>query len=317
MWNSLEPKDKANFILKIIKYTLISLPFILSAIYGYDYLERNLKWFFVNKTTNTSANTVQIHFGERDALISRQFSDASQACWYYYGEYEHLHPYILWSAGMGNSNESNFPKIRVIAEANWDARNCAYDEPQFQVKLLGVEYTKHRIEVQLSKNSDFIHIANSYAYYGSELIFDNVGRIRERKILSPSNNHKFNCKIFGLNKENTLSDCKSDKKESRKEKDRKEKIEELAKETNLHFNDLEIVIAEEKYNKLSKDEIVTISSYIEKRKDLHEKLAQDGCGVITIEPVLKNKSYGSVKPAIAFLCFKDDVKSHVRLMIKK
>ena len=60
-----------------------------------------------------------------------------------------------------------------------------------------------------------------------------------------------------------------------------------------------------------------IGSYIKKRNSLHTKLKEHGCGVITIEPVLENTFHSSTKPAIAFLCFKDHDKSHVRLMIRE
>lgn len=299
-WNSLEPKDKSIFFLRIIKYILVTIFLGVLFYKGFDYFKKYVS------SISVSPSAVQIHFGERDAIISRKFSDASQACWHYYGDYKHLHPYILWGEDDEGRSKSKLPRIRVIAKANWSAQNCVHDQSQLQVKLLGIEFTEHRIEAQLSEDSDFVHIADSKAYYGSELIFDSDGRIKERKILSNGN---VNCRIFDSNKKSgVVGDC-------RFKENKEEKSKESRKRKNVSSNELDI---ERKEGKLSDDDFMKIIGiYINKRNGLHTKLKEHGCGVITIEPVLENIFHSSTKPAIAFLCFKDHDKSHVRLMIRE
>ncbi len=142
-------------------------------------------WFFdsVSKITGKSSTSGGIPIlGEVDATVSRPFKDATQACWYYHANYENSHPYtVLWNKP---DKEDSFPKIRVIAEpAHWQAEKCTKEKGE--VRLVGIEYTKHSIEAQFEKNKNFVQVATSEAYYRSALFFDKKnGRITERKLLS-------------------------------------------------------------------------------------------------------------------------------------
>jgi hypothetical protein len=392
--NSLKPKAKIKFFLKIFKYFFAALFASGGLIIVHQYMSIEitttatalsnaaasaesaaLAMSSASAELSTSVNSVAtvaakisnnlsisvsqglpVTYGDKGAIISKEFNDSLQACWYYHANYKHLHPYnLFWSVSVDEEDSSTpkFPKIRVIAEANWYGQNCVYhtldnvepkqtDSQQMQsvaqqVMLLGIEYTKHRIEAQMSESDDFIHIADSEAYYGSELIFGEKGRITERKILKSKKDYQ--CKAFGLEKwksENCV--FVPDIKDRKKIKDRIEDLlKKEAKETDFRFNILEIyplfkpesLNAPEKKLKIPEKEFrEAIETYIEKRKKLHNKLIEEGCGVLTIEPQLggisqdKDKSQEmkekkAIKPAIAFLCLKEGAPSHVRLMIRE
>jgi len=265
-----------------------------------------------SSTSQTNSNLSINYYGAKDGIVSRPFKDGMQACWYYHANYKNLHPYtLLWEK---SKKVDTYLKIRVIANpAYWYAQSCIKDEGK--VKLIGIEYTKHAIEVQLNKDEDFIHIASSNAYYQSELLFDNEGRINARKVLKSDINcvtNNFDCKtgqfIGALEKKN-----ESDGGRIRREK----RIKEL-KEKNSPFNELEIIPTPQfNLKKTSAEEykkyVEATQFYIEERNKLHQNLAEEGCGVISIEPEPKKETGILIKPSIAFLCFKES-ESHVRLM---
>lgn len=271
-------------------------------------------WFFdgISKITGKSSTSSGIHIhGEVDAMVSRPFKDATQACWYYHANYENSHPYtVLWNKP---DKEDSFPKIRVIAEsAYWQAEKCTKENGQ--VKLAGIEYTKHTIEAQFEKNQGFVQIATSDAYYRSAIFFDkNNGRITERKVLANYGGSDFEyessphmCDVIKEVKKIGKFECSNPKKEKHTFKSLKER--------NGNFNILEIRSDfdprkdREKYRQ-------AIMLYIEEREELHTKLAKKGCGAISIEPELTEDPEIHFQTSIAFLCLKGSgTHSHVRLM---
>lgn len=265
----------------------------------------------------------------KSAIVSPIISDPLQACWFYYANYINSHPYtILWEESMNAEGTEGGDKIRVIADpAYWYAHSCVKENNK--VKLIGLEYTRHSIEAKLKKNEKdgFVHIASSDAFYRSELIFDEQGRIVERKVLKADD---YDCKIFSSSREilsllasNSVKDSrrKCDKEESIKdvesEEERRKKIENLKKQDNP-FNKLEI----RPTKKFSKEHIDIIYFYVDKRNQVHKNLTEKGCGVISVEPKpeenpkekTKEKAVSLIKPSIAFLCYKEGGGSHVRLM---
>ncbi len=256
-----------------------------------DFRNKYSGWFFdsIAKVTGKSSTPgdVQIH-GSVDATVSRPFKDAAQACWYYHANYENSHPYtILWKKPEG---KDNYPKIRVIAEsAYWQAEKCTKEKGE--VKLIGIEYTKHSIEAQFeeikgSENEEnFVQIATSKAYYRSALSFDKNGRITERKLLESDFEYEYESVYHHL--------CYLMEREGRCDKvpGQVKRYEDLKKKKN-NFNILEVVsnfdpdknsIEREKYHQ-------AMILYIKEREKLHTELVETGCGAISIEPELTEDS---------------------------
>lgn len=340
------------FVVITSSVILIILIIVMGLLFGPGLPEKIIDSIIISQKKAINTN-LSIHYdgkdnkdNNKDAMVSRSFEDEIQACWYYHANYKNSHPYtLLWEK---SEKGEEHPKIRIIADpAYWYAHSCIIKEGK--VRLIGTEYTKHSIEAQLSENKDFIRIAESNAYYQSELIFDQKGRPTERKVLESD----FKCVV----KDNF--DCKTERFYSIKEKKFESKDEERIKmegqirdlkNENTPFNKLEIIItknAKEGFirNKvpvprrkprgiksapqavgfqpdfaprdegLNPAEIKAIKLYIREREKLHRNLAEEGCGVISIEPNPKKeaKTDSLVKPSIAFLCFKES-GSHVRLM---
>lgn len=277
-----------------------------------NFRNKNSEWFFdgISKLTGktSASNNLSIHFGDGDATVSQPFKDATQACWYYHANYEHSHPYtLLWER---SEETKNFPKIRVIAQpAYWSAQDCRIEKGD--ISLIGIEYTKHTIEAQFNDYSNFIPIATSEAYYKSKLNFDKEGRITDRKVLISD----FTCKILDAFSSPTKYCSVFTQKQNQAEK--KIEIKKL-KTSKDSFNYLEIIpnskytknVAAEEYDLYKQ----AINLYVLKRNELHEGLAKEGCGAISIEPKFED-DYGNINPTmLAFLCYKKAGGSHVRMM---
>jgi len=272
-------------------------------------------WFFdsVGKITGKSSmsNDYSIH-GSVDATVSRPFKDAAQACWYYHANYENSHPYtVLWKK---SKVEDGYPKIRVIAEkAYWQAEKCTKEKSE--VKLIGIEYTKHSIEAQFKENKGFELIATSDAYYRSALSFDKAGRITERRVLESDFEYEYESEseyshlCYALNKVQKKED-RCDRVSSLEPK----KFQDLKKKKN-EFNSLKIASNfDPDKNSIDPEEYrQAIILYIKERENLHTELSRQGCGAISIEPELVEDSGNLFNTSIAFLCFKES-GSHVRLM---
>lgn len=268
---------------------------------------------FTNKASSSAASaSVSIDYLGGGATVSSPFKDAIQACWYYHANYKNSHPYtLLWKKP---TKEDVYPKIRVIADpAYWSAQNCEIEKGE--VSLIGLEHTKHSIEAQFDKNSDFTHIATSDAYYRSKLSFDHTGRITGRKILQSD----FTCKFYGEfdNTGEFWGVFDNEKKRCARtalqaQLRGKEKIQAL-KEKNSTFNDLEIILTP-RFDQNNHVHREAINLYIKEREGLHKELVEQGCGAISIEPKSEKKETGKlIETSIAFLCFKES-GSHVRLM---
>lgn len=273
-------------------------------------------WFFdsISKVTGKSSipSGVQIR-GDVDATVSIPFKDAIQACGYYHANYKNSHSYtVLWNK---SKVEGGYPKIRVIAEpAYWQAEKCTQEEGE--VKLIGIEYTKHSIEAQLEKNKGFVQIATSDAYYRSALFFDGNGRITERKVLKSDFEYEY---------ESVYSNLCYVLNEAMEKEDRCDKItsqgikhfKDLTKKKS-DFNILKITSGfnPDKGSKESEAYSEAIILYIKEREKLHKELVEKGCGAISIEPDLEQDSGDFLQTSIAFLCLKKSraSHSHVRLM---
>lgn len=296
-----------------------------------DFRNKYSHWFFDNigKVTGKSSTSGGVHIqGDVDATVSRPFKDAIQACWYYHANYVNSHPYtILWNKP---DEEGNYPKIRVIADpAYWQAEKCIKENGQ--VKLIGIEYTKHAIHAQSGINENFIQIATSEAYYRSALFFDRNGRITERKVLSNKDRKESN---FEYISSAFLCDLIKDATDRRNveclnpEKGKENTSESLEERSNSNenkkytfidlkqrpdnFNILQIV---ELYPGDSEGYSQAIIRYIKERENLHTELVKKGCGAISIEPELAEANGELIQTSIAFLCLKESgPHSHVRLM---
>ncbi|MCB1986192.1 MAG: hypothetical protein H6936_06885 [Burkholderiales bacterium] len=136
------------------------------------------------QSTNTNNNAVNqvVHLpGAGDAQIHTGFAGgASQACWYYFANYETSHPYtVLWDV---SKEGTLYPKIRVIADkGTWKAERCIKIDKK--AKLIGLETIEHRLEAQFVEGGEFFHIANTEATYHSALHFNDQGRIIHRRIM--------------------------------------------------------------------------------------------------------------------------------------
>lgn len=244
-----------------------------------------------------------ISLGEgKDAKVSGEFKSAIQACWYYQAHYKSLHPYtVLWE----QSGNTDYPKIRVVAERGiWNAHRCIKDKEV--VKLIGDEYITHKIEAQFAENDEYEHIATSKAKYYSALLFDEKGRISQRRIKEAA----YKCiPPEGF----TVKDCK-DKAEVTQNKENNN--------NSLKYENI-IIITELKNEKEKQEKFGSekyseaIELYLRKRETLHKNLVEQGCGAVPIEPEFTNKGGNLEKPSIVFLCHKNDDKSHVRVMVRK
>ncbi len=270
------------------------------------------QFFNKSKSSASASANLAVHFGEGNATISKPFKDAIQACWYYHANYKHSHPYtVLWNKPDARNL---YPKIRVIAEpAYWSAENCSMEKKE--IKLIGTEYTKHTIEAQFGKGDNFIPIATSHAFYKSALYFDDVGRVTERKIIKSDFEYKSSdlCDYITLAAEkNNYIQC-----EKKKASDSDKWIDGLKNRINS-FNILQIdsISGQIKINMENTPDPFreAIILYIKERKKLHDELAKEGCGVISIEPKSRNKQNQLIKTSLAFLCHKEKGGSHVRLM---
>ncbi|AEJ01388.1 hypothetical protein Nit79A3_1568 [Nitrosomonas sp. Is79A3] len=273
-------------------------------------------------------NTIIEVSGER-TVVSKSFPDISQACWFYHDNYTNLHPYtITWNKTP--SKDTRYPEIRVIAEsAFWKSRTCIQDKEE--TYLLGDETVNHIIEARFAEDRDFVRIATSTATYRSKLFFDPMGRPFVRKVVTD----EYRCRLLLPDRLEILHfpnqrfpdlDCKIHVSSSpsiiteeihKKEKKEREKEQK-------HINSL-IITLDARNHKIVTDDYKTtpnieyieaLKLYINERKNVHDGLAKKGCGVIAFEPEL-GKTDSKMKPAIAFLCFKDEVGSHVRLMMRE
>ena len=181
------------------------------------------------------------------------------------------------------------------------------------MKLIGAETINHRIEAQLNETSDFKHIADAKANYSSELIFDDSGRIIERKIKGGD----YKCAMHISFKENGIylpDDCSDVLTNDKSKQDGNSR-----KIGNSYSNSIVIRPIKIQEHKKEDNYVKALKLYIDKRKQMHDKLAVQGCGVVTIEPerVENKKAKESMKPSIVFLCYKDSPeKSHVRVMVR-
>lgn len=314
--------------------------------------KKNVDWFIdsISKITGKSSIPigVQIH-GDVDATVSMPFKNAAQACWYYHANYENSHAYtVLWDKSeLVKVDPEILVKIRVIAEpAYWQAERCTKEDGQ--VKLIGIEYTKHSIEARLEekkekaqgkKDKGFVKIASSEAYYRSALFFDKDGRITERKVLEnqekkdrkEGGNFEYEsspgrlCVAVKQATNNRNVECPNPKKENtsqsleeRPDPDENEKYTfKSLKKRSDNFNVLKISSDFEPFKDSlnSKDYRQAIMLYIKEREKLHSELVTKGCGAISIEPELTEDTGNFFQTSIAFLCLKKSGKqSHVRLM---
>lgn len=286
---------------------------------------------------NENDSVTQIS-GEK-TIVSKAFSDISQACWFYHDNYKSQHPYTLtWSkkstedANYSKIEDANYPKIRVIAEsAIWKSRACIRDG--VETYLLGDEAVNHTIEAQFAKDRDFVRIATSEATYQSKLFFDPSGRPTVRKVVTDKDGYKChllipinkassdytpNQLLSSLRKVCTTKPSPSPSADAREIREVEKKDGEREKQK--HINSLIITLDKEHHKNYMRDPstkyIEALNLYINERKEIHRGLADKGCGAIAFEPEL-GKTKSRMKPAIAFFCFKDEVGSHVRLMMRE
>jgi len=291
LWHSLTPAEQINSIFRFLYYFLAAITVILGAL-GIDK-------FVINANAKSEANinlTTQI--GEELVVISPSFNNAWQACWYYNSKYKNLYPYIAIN-DLQNPKEDEYLFIRAIApNALWEGDKCEKNQ-RGEVQLIGTEKTFHEIEIK-SENSNFIHIANSYAIYRSRLVFDDNGRIIDRHIVKEDN---FGHEISHSYKKISLKDLEV-KKDKKGDYLNFVKIFPVQNSKNKDDN----------YAKADKKSkyMEAARKYLDKRENLHIRLGNKGCGIIATEPIRNENSSKNEKPipSITFLCF----GNHVRVM---
>lgn len=275
LWRSLTPIQQMNSSLRILYFFLASATVILGSLGVNKILKIEAKLEFTPPTTQMGTQTLD---------ISPIFKSGLEACGFYNTKYKNSYPYIAINNLQNSKDDDIF--VRAIAyEALWNGDKCTTNE-EGKVQLIGTERTFHEIEIK-SENSDFIHIANGYSIYRSKLVFDDEGRIIDRKIIDDE---------F--------------KKDTTKEKISLEDLKPVRNGQGGFYNSLKIYPVEGHENNSKYTE--GINKYKKERKKLHKKLANDGCAIITTKPINNEelgKNEGS-NPTITFLCF----NNHVRVM---
>lgn len=193
--------------------------------------------------------------------------------------------------------------------------------PEPVVKLIGEETIVHRIEAKLPhpQYEDFKLIATTEATYNSAIHFDNDGSITHRRVKKADD---YKC-IIPAELTNEI------KKEITEEiiNERYCRFQEKKQESNEYEykNELEI-INDNEFNspivlkKAEKDYIKAFIFYLGERRKLHDDLTNEGCGAISVEPdfVTGDLPTGELEtPSLVFLCHKNNIRSHVRIMVRE
>lgn len=286
------------------------------------------------------------HLGLSEVRITGEFGSAIQACWFYQSTYRNLHPYtVLWEI----SGENEYPKIRVIAkDIIWDAHTCITQkgnpngDKKEITKLIGDDSLTHRIEAKMRESEEYQHIADAKAYYRSVLHFDDKGRIVHRKIKRAEvynysfpdslHNYLLQDSLPEKNYRNKILKCEAKDTEEEKLECRIVSAQsESPKNLGVDYNNVIITdpptAGESPFNKFGEDYVEAIVLYVEKRTNLHNNLAKDGCVAISVEPTSqesilsnngdKNVIYLVKQPSIIFMCHKRNEDSHIRAIVRE
>lgn len=204
-----------------------------------------------------------------------------------------------------NKNKDEIKELFVDLEKN---------EPEIR-KLLkenGISNDTVNTMMQTIKNrSDYSHIADTVTTYYSTLHFDNEGKIAHRRVKKASDYKCIFPDWFDEEQLRLSNEICTQIKKSSHNPDNSDSKE--------YKNEVEIL--EEKTSsekpKKSVDYYKALKFYLERRKKLHHNLTDDGCGAISVEPDFVTPTGELETPSLVFLCHKNNIRSHVRIMVRE